>query len=251
MAALSQPQSEPLHDGGHQAGHRDATGVRRRAGRPCAPRGPHLRRARGRRTTRASSAEGQVDQEHPAPADLHQQAADGGPEGGCRAPDGRPQTDGGALALGAEGGQEQSEGGRAASSAPPVAWSTRAPTRKPSDGRQRAQGGRGGEDGQADEEGLLAPGPVGPAPGGDEGGREDDRVGAEHPRQRAEALAVEGGEMLGKAMLTMNRSREDRNTPVSTIRAVRPGAGRARDADGCRPGLSELCHEMHCKKKVA
>jgi hypothetical protein len=30
-------------------------------------------------------------------------------------------------------------------------------------------------------------------------------------------------EMLGKAMLTMKRSREERNTPVSTIRAVRTG----------------------------
>ena len=30
-------------------------------------------------------------------------------------------------------------------------------------------------------------------------------------------------EMLGKAMLTMNRSSDDRNTPVSTTRAVRVG----------------------------
>ena len=30
-------------------------------------------------------------------------------------------------------------------------------------------------------------------------------------------------EMLGKAMLTMKRSSEERNTPVSTIRAVRTG----------------------------
>ena len=29
--------------------------------------------------------------------------------------------------------------------------------------------------------------------------------------------------MLGNAMLTMKRSREDRNTPVSTISAVRVG----------------------------
>jgi hypothetical protein len=29
--------------------------------------------------------------------------------------------------------------------------------------------------------------------------------------------------MLGKAMLTMKRSSEERNTPVSTIRAVRTG----------------------------
>ena len=58
------------------------------------------------------------------------------------------------------------------------------------DGAQRR---RGGEDGQADEEGPLAAGPVGPAPGRHEGGGEDDGVGAEHPGQRAEALAVEGG----------------------------------------------------------
>ena len=30
-------------------------------------------------------------------------------------------------------------------------------------------------------------------------------------------------EILGKAMLTMKRSSEERNTPVSTIRAVRTG----------------------------
>ena len=43
-------------------------------------------------------------------------------------------------------------------------------------------------------------------------------------------------EMLGKAMLTMKRSREERNTPVSTIRAVR--TGRARFGVSVAPGLA-------------
>ena len=38
--------------------------------------------------------------------------------------------------------------------------------------------------------------------------------------------------MLGKAMLTMNRSREDRNTPVRTMREVSTGRGRRTAADG-------------------
>jgi hypothetical protein len=38
--------------------------------------------------------------------------------------------------------------------------------------------------------------------------------------------------MLGKAMLTMNRSSEDKKTPVSTIRAVRTGRGRVAGAGG-------------------
>ena len=83
-------------------------------------------------------------------------------------------------------------------SAPPVACSTRAPTRKSSAGRQGAQGRGGGEDGQADEEGPLAPGPVGPAPRRDQGGGEDDGVGAQDPGERAQALAVEALRDAGK-----------------------------------------------------
>ena len=44
---------------------------------------------------------------------------------------------------------------------------------------------------EPEEEGPLAAGPVGPAAGRDEDGGEDDGVGAQHPRQRAQALAVE------------------------------------------------------------
>ncbi len=40
--------------------------------------------------------------------------------------------------------------------------------------------------------------------------------------------------MLGKAMLTMNRSSEDRNTPVRTITAVNTG----RDRGGAAAGVS-------------
>ena len=53
--------------------------------------------------------------------------------------------------------------------------------------------------------------------------------------------------MLGKAMLTMKRSSEDRNTPVRTIRAVR--AGRARSGRRSTGPASEFCHETHCKEE--
>jgi hypothetical protein len=39
-------------------------------------------------------------------------------------------------------------------------------------------------------------------------------------------------EMLGKAMLTMKRSSEDRKTPVRTIRAVRTGRARCAPRGG-------------------
>ena len=110
-----------------------------------------------------------------------------------------------------------------------------------------AEGGRGGEDGQPEEEGPLAPGPVGPAAGRDQGGGEHDRVGAQHPRERAQALAVVAGRDAGKAMLTMNRSSEERNTPVRTIRAVRTG----RAAVPRRSGISsKFCHATHSTKRV-
>ena len=56
-------------------------------------------------------AERQVHQEHPAPAGLHQQPADGRAERGGRAADRGPQADGGALAGRAEGGKQQPERG--------------------------------------------------------------------------------------------------------------------------------------------
>ena len=180
-----------LDDGGHQAGdrHREQHGteqvglVRRRVAHLAQQAHPE---------DEGEQAEGQVDEEHPTPAGLHQEPADRGPERGGGAAHRRPQPDGCPLALGAEGGEEEPEGGgeheRTARGLQHAGGDEEAER-----GRDGAERGGGGEDGQAQEEGLLAPGAVGPAARGHERGGEHDRVGAQHPRQRAQALPVEAG----------------------------------------------------------
>ena len=103
----------PLDDGGDEAGHRDRE-----------ERGAEQIGALGRRVAHLAEladpedegehAEGEVDQEDPAPAGLDQQAADRRAERGGGAADGRPQPDGRALALGTEGGEQEPQRGRAA-----------------------------------------------------------------------------------------------------------------------------------------
>ena len=55
--------------------------------------------------------------------------------------------------------------------------------------------------------------------------------------------------MLGKAMLTMKRSSEDRNTPVRTIRAVSTGAGALAGERRARPVSSVMKRTL--QKKVS
>ena len=102
------PPVRALDDGGDHAGDRD--GEQDGAEQVGAVRGrvAHLAQHAHPEDER-QRAEGQVDQEDPAPAGLDQQASDGRAEGGRGAADGRPQADRRALALGAEGGEEQAE----------------------------------------------------------------------------------------------------------------------------------------------
>ena len=141
--------------------------------------------------------ERQVDEEDPAPAGLDQQPADRGAEGGGRAADGRPQADRRTLALGTEGRQQQTEGGGQHEGAADRLQDPGADQELERRG-EGAEGGGGGEDGQPEQEGPLAAGPVGPAAGRHQDRGEDDGVGAQHPRQRAQALAVVGGRDAGE-----------------------------------------------------
>ncbi len=193
---LVQPQSEPST----MPATRLATAT---VSRP-APRRSDLwasgsRTSSSRRTpsTSASDAEGQVDEEHPTPARLHQEPADRWAERGGRPADRRPQADGRPLAGRAEGGEQQPErGGQhegAAGGLEDPGADEEFEAR--SDG---AQSRRGGEDPQPEQEGPLAAGPVGPAPGRHQDGGEDDGVRAQHPRQRAQALPVVSGRDAGE-----------------------------------------------------
>jgi hypothetical protein len=64
-----------------------------------------------------------------------------------------------------------------------------------------AGGGGEDEDAETEQEGAFAPERVRPAAGGDEAGGEDDRVGAEDPRERGEPDGRGRRRMSGKAML--------------------------------------------------
>ena len=63
-------------------------------------------------TISASSPDGDVDEEHPAPAGRHQQPADDRPGGGRDASHRGPRPDGAVTALGRERGQDQAQRGR-------------------------------------------------------------------------------------------------------------------------------------------
>ncbi len=229
----------------HQARHRHREEARseqvRLAGRGVA----HLVQQADAEDER-HDAEGQVDQEHPAPARLDQQPADRGTECGGRAADGRPQADGRPLPLRPESREEQPERGgeheRAATRLQDPGGDEEAQRR--GDGTQC--GGRR-EDGQPEQECLLAPGPIGPAAGGHERGGEDDGVGAEHPRQRAEGLTVVGGRDAREGDVDDEQIERGQEHPRQDDQGGqrRPGGSR-----GARRALqSQFCHETYSKEE--
>ena len=183
-------------DGGDQAGHGD--------GQQDGPEEVGLVRIgvtdlleRAHAEHERHHGEGQVDEEDPAPAGLDQQAADRRAERSGRTADGGPQADRRTLAGGTERRQQQAErGGQHQGAADRL---QHAGADQELEGRgDGTEGGRRGEDGQSEQEGPLAAGPVGPTAGRHQDGGEDDGVGAEHPRQRAQALAVVRGRDAGE-----------------------------------------------------
>ena len=239
----------PLHDGGHQAGH----GERQQSGpdqvRLVGVGVLHLPQ-HAEADDESEEGEGEVHQEDPAPADLDQEATDGRAKGGRRATDGRPQADGRTLAFGPEGGEEQAERGGQHEGA--AAGLENAGGDEQAEGRaQRAEGGRRGEDAQPDEEGPLATGPVGPATGRDEQGGEHDGVGAEHPRQRAQALAVEIQRDAGKGDVDDEEIQRGEEHPGEHHQGGQGRMRRRRGAGGAVLQLSGLCHRTDCTTGVA
>ena len=170
---------------------------RRRAGRTCGPRGRGPRASRRTPNTSASTLKGRLTRKTQRQLAWTSSPPIGGPKAAAAPPTADHSPMAAPLRAGPKAGSSRpSEVG--SMRAPPIACSTRAPTRKLERRGDGAEGGGGGEDGQAEQEGPLAPGPVGPAAGRHQGGGEDDGVGAEHPRQRAQALAVEGGRDAGE-----------------------------------------------------
>ena len=190
-------------------------------------------------------AEGQVHEEHPAPARLHQQSADRWTEGGGCPADRRPQADGGSLARRAEGGQEQPERGGQHEGTTGGLEDTGADQELERRG-DGAQGRRGGEDGQADQEGPLAAGPVGPASGRHQDGGEDDGVGAQHPRERAQALAVVGGRDAGEGDVDDEQVERGQEYPGQHDDG---GQHRPGTRGGGRRTLDEFCHATHSRRE--
>ena len=179
-----------LDDGRHQAGHRDREeGGAQQVGLVGRP-GRAPRASRRTPNTSASRLKGRLTRKTQRQLTWTRRPPIGGPNAAAAPPtaDHRPMA--APLRAGPKAGRRRPrEVGSI--SAPPVAWRTRAADEEAQRGGEGAQGGGGGEDGQPEEEGPLAPGPVGPAAGRHQGGGEDDGVGAEHPRQGAQALAVE------------------------------------------------------------
>ena len=103
-----------LDDGGDQAGHRD--GQQRRAEQVglVGLGVPDLVEQCGRRRTSATTAKGRLTRKTQRQLAWTSSPPIGGPEGGGRATDGRPQADGRALALGTE---RRAAAGRARSAA--------------------------------------------------------------------------------------------------------------------------------------
>ncbi len=180
-------------------------------------------------------ADGDVDQEHPAPARRHQQAPDHRAERRGHAADRSPRPDRATTALGREGGQHQAERGRGeqcrpcrldqaerrpasarwwrAAQAAEATVKTATPSRKP----------------------WSAAVPVGQPAEEHEQRRVDDGVPVEHPGQLAEVVAARSPRaMSGSATLTMNRSRLASTTPAQTMRSTWFGEASRRgvSADG-------------------
>ena len=145
-----------------------------------------------RRGDAGRDADGQVDQEHQAPADLDEQAADRRTGRRGDAADRRPDPDREAALVRRELGQQQRERGRH--------QQRRARGLEHAGGDQQVERRRGAarcrrreEDGQADEEAALAADAVGVAAGRHEQRGEHDRVAVQDPRQRGDAGTVEVG----------------------------------------------------------
>ena len=152
----------PLDDGGGQAGHGDRQ--QRGPGQVGLVRGGILDLAQHPYPDhQGGQAEREVHQEDPAPTGLDQDPSDRRAERGGGPAHGRPQPDGGSLAGRAEGGEEEPQRG-GQHQRPPTGLEDAGGDEEVERGGDGAEGGRRGEDAQPDEEGPLAPGPVGPAP---------------------------------------------------------------------------------------
>ena len=181
VAALDQAEAERPDAGGDQDGAQRVRPWHRMAGRVRQPEPADHQRGQPDR---------HVDQEHPAPADRDQQAADDRPERGGHATGGGPGADRTAAPVRRVAGQHQAErsgreqgrAGRldqpnaismatlvAAPQAAEAAVNTATPSRKP----------------------LLAPVPVGQPAHQHEQRGVDDRVAVEHPGQVAQAAAAQ------------------------------------------------------------
>jgi hypothetical protein len=125
-------------------------------------------------------ADWHVDQEHPAPAGLDEQSAERRPGGGGDTTHSGPYADRHVPLLCRELGQQQAQrGGQQEGRAKSLHGA-----RRHEEG-DRGGGGAGGrgehEQRDAQQEGALASDCIRPASGGDQKGREDDRVGVEDP----------------------------------------------------------------------
>ena len=180
-------------------------------------------------------ADRHVDHEDPAPAaGLHEQAAERRAERGRHGADRAPGGDRGRPLLRREGGEQERQGGRD--------HRRRADALDGAGGDQRARRGRHGTGARGDREQRdtaqidpAAADPVGRAAEHHEQRREGQRVGVDHPRERAEAGAVEVARDVGEGDV------DDRHVEVREERAAdgeperRPRAG----AVGRRLGESE------------
>ncbi len=131
-------------------------------------------------------ADGEVDEEDPVPARLHEQAADRRAGRGRDRAGRRPDRHRAAALLGRERGEHERQ--RRGQERGGAGGLQGAGGDEQGDGvRRGAQDGGEQEDGQAADEDALAPDEVGQAAERDEQRGDDDRIGVQHPRQRGVA----------------------------------------------------------------
>ena len=131
----------------------------------------------------ATAIEREVDEEDQPPADLHEQAPERRPARCGDGADGGPRADRAGACRGREHRQQEAQRRRQYQrGADRLDGAGRG--QRPGSRRRCAAGGPGGEDHEPEVEGAAPPEQVPEAPGRDQAGREHDRVGAEHPRQR-------------------------------------------------------------------
>ena len=197
IRALVQPQSEPsTMPATRLATETDSSAGAEQVGL-VGGRVTHLVGAGGRRSTSASTLKGRFTRNTQRQLAWTSSPPIGGPNAAAAPPTADHSPIAAPLRVGTEGRQQEAERGRQHEGA---AHRLQDPGADEDVERRRdgAQGGRGGEDGEAEQEGPLAPGPVGPAASRDEDGGEHDGVGAQHPREGAQALAVVGGRDAGE-----------------------------------------------------